>query len=72
MRALQDALWRVSLTAYRALDKQPTDMKVEVVIGVPKPHVRTASVRSAVKGSGLYLLSATQEVDTEKVLAVLP
>ena len=44
MRALQDALWRVSLTAYRALDKQPTDMKVEVVIGVPKPHVRTASV----------------------------
>ena len=43
MRALQDALWRVSLTAYRALDKQPTDMKVEVVIGVPKPHVRCHS-----------------------------
>ena len=38
VRALHDALWRVSLTAYRALDKQPTEMKVEVLIGVPSPE----------------------------------
>ena len=72
MRALQDALWRVSLTAYRALDKQPTDMKVEVVIGVPKPHVRTASVPLWRKTEGCICCAAAQEVDTEKVLAVLP
>jgi uncharacterized protein (TIGR02058 family) len=38
VRALQDALWRISLTAYRALDKDPESMRVEIVIGVPKPH----------------------------------
>ena len=38
VRALQDALWRVSLTAYRALDKDPDSMRVEILIGVPKPE----------------------------------
>ena len=38
VRAVQDALWRVSLTAYRALDKDPSEMRVNVIIGVPKPH----------------------------------
>lgn len=38
VRALQDALWRVSLTAYRALDKDPNSMRVEILIGVPKPE----------------------------------
>ena len=38
VRAVQDALWRVSLTAYRALDKDPSEMRVHVIIGVPKPH----------------------------------
>jgi len=37
VRAVQDALWRISLTAYRALDKDPAEMKVNVIIGVPKP-----------------------------------
>ncbi|EOD38995.1 hypothetical protein EMIHUDRAFT_109030 [Emiliania huxleyi CCMP1516] len=37
VRALEDALWRVSMTAYRALDKRPEEMKIEVVVGVPKP-----------------------------------
>eukprot|EP01052_Picozoa_sp_SAG31_P032672 SAG31_NODE_3605_length_4077_cov_12.386124_1_plen_137_part_00 len=37
VRALQDALWRISLTAYRALGKQPQEMRVEIVIGVPNP-----------------------------------
>ena len=38
VRAVQDALWRISLTAYRALDKDPSEMRVHVIIGVPKPH----------------------------------
>jgi uncharacterized protein (TIGR02058 family) len=38
VRALQDALWRISLTAYRALDMDPNSMRVEIVIGVPKPE----------------------------------
>ena len=38
VRALQDALWRVSLTAYRALDKDPNSMRAEILIGVPKPE----------------------------------
>lgn len=38
VRALQDALWRVSLTAYRALDKDPNAMRVEILIGVPEPE----------------------------------
>ena len=37
VRAVQDALWRISLTAYRAVDKDPAEMKVNVIIGVPKP-----------------------------------
>ena len=37
VRALKDALWRISLTAYRALDKDPSEMRVEIVIGVPEP-----------------------------------
>ena len=45
VRAMQDALWKVSLTAYRALDMEGDQMKVEVVIGVPKPdEVDTAQV----------------------------
>ena len=38
IRAVQDALWKVSLTVYRALDKNPDEMKVNVIIGVPKPE----------------------------------
>ena len=38
VRAVQDALWRISLTAYRALDKDPASMKVNIIIGVPKPE----------------------------------
>ena len=37
VRAVQDALWQVSLTAYRALDQNPNDMNVHIIIGVPKP-----------------------------------
>jgi uncharacterized protein (TIGR02058 family) len=38
VRAVQDALWKVSLTAYRALDKDPSEMRVHVLLGVPKPE----------------------------------
>ena len=38
VRALENALWRVSLTAARALEKDGSEMRVEVVIGVPKPE----------------------------------
>ena len=38
VRALRDALWHNSLTVARALG-QPTDaMRVDVTIGVPRPH----------------------------------
>ena len=33
VRALKDALWRISLTAYRALDKDPSEMRVEIAVG---------------------------------------
>ena len=38
IRALQDALWRVSFTGARALGQEGADMRVEVMIGVPKPE----------------------------------
>jgi uncharacterized protein (TIGR02058 family) len=38
VRAMQDALWKVSLTAARALGKEASEMRVDVVIGVPKPE----------------------------------
>ena len=42
-------LWRVSLTAYRALGKKPADMRVNVIIGVPKPdEVDRAAVLSLI------------------------
>ena len=37
-RALRDALWHNSFTAYRALGYAPEDMLVEVKIGVAKPE----------------------------------
>ena len=45
VRALRDALWHNSLSVAKALG-QPTDsMRVEVLIGVPKPErVNTAEV----------------------------
>ncbi|MDC0435310.1 Lin0512 family protein [bacterium] len=36
-RALRDALWHNSFTAYRALGYAPEDMLVEVTVGVVKP-----------------------------------
>ena len=38
VRALQDALWRVSFTGARALGQEGAAMRVEVMIGVPKPE----------------------------------
>ena len=37
VRALRDALWHNSLTVATALGKSSDDMKVEVLIGVPRP-----------------------------------
>ena len=37
-RALRDALWRNSLTIAKALGQDPTKMRVEVKIGVPRPE----------------------------------
>jgi uncharacterized protein (TIGR02058 family) len=37
VRALRDALWHNSLTITRALGMDVDSMKVEVLIGVPKP-----------------------------------
>ncbi len=37
-RALRDALWRNALTITRALGKDPTDMVLDIRIGVPNPE----------------------------------
>ena len=39
VRALRDALWHNSLTVATAVGKSADDMKVEVLIGVPKPEL---------------------------------
>ncbi len=45
VRALRDALWHNSLSVAAALGKDVDSMQVEVLIGVPKPHlVNTAEV----------------------------
>jgi uncharacterized protein (TIGR02058 family) len=45
VRALRDALWHNSLNIADALGKPTDSMEVEVLIGVPKPHlVDTAQV----------------------------
>ena len=45
VRALRDALWHNSLSVTRALGMDIDSMRVEVVIGVPKPEaVDTAQV----------------------------
>jgi uncharacterized protein (TIGR02058 family) len=38
VRALRDALWHNSLGIARALGKEPDDMVVDVLIGVPRPE----------------------------------
>ncbi len=38
VRALRDALWRNSLTITRALGMDPDAMRVEIIIGVPRPE----------------------------------
>ena len=45
VRALRDALWHNSLNVAAAIGKPTDSMVVEVLIGVPKPHlVNTAEV----------------------------
>ena len=45
VRALRDALWHNSLSVARALGMDADDMRVEVIIGVPRPEaVDTAQV----------------------------
>ena len=45
VRALRDALWHNSLSVARALGMDADDMRVEVLIGVPRPEaVDTAQV----------------------------
>ncbi len=45
VRAVKDALWHNSLTVAGAVGKSSDDMRVEVVIGVPRPDkVDTAQV----------------------------
>lgn len=45
IRALRDALWHNSLSVTRALGMDVDSMRVEVIIGVPKPEaVDTAQV----------------------------
>jgi uncharacterized protein (TIGR02058 family) len=45
VRALRDALWHSCLTITRALGMELDSMRVEVTIGVPRPHeVDTAQV----------------------------
>src|SRR6478752_2841553 len=39
VRALRDALWHNSLTVATAVGKSSDDMKVEVLIGVPRPEL---------------------------------
>ncbi len=39
VRALRDALWHNSLSVAAALGKDVDSMQVEVLIGVPKPHL---------------------------------
>jgi uncharacterized protein (TIGR02058 family) len=39
IRALKDALWHNSLTIAPALGRNPEDMHVKVLVGVPKPDL---------------------------------
>lgn len=39
IRALKDALWHNSLTIAPALGRNPEDMHVKVLVGVPKPEL---------------------------------
>jgi uncharacterized protein (TIGR02058 family) len=54
IRALRDALWHNSLSVTRALGMDVDSMRVEVIIGVPKPEaVDTAQVLAILPhGSG--------------------
>jgi uncharacterized protein (TIGR02058 family) len=54
VRALRDALWHNSLSVTRALGMDVDSMRVEVIIGVPKPEaVDTAQVLAILPhGSG--------------------
>ena len=41
-------------TAYRALDKRPEEMKIEVVVGVPKPAAVHSSPQPAASASSTF------------------
>ena len=48
VRALKDALWHNSLTIAPALGKSPHDMRVKVLVGVPKPDLVDKAAVAAV------------------------
>lgn len=53
VRALKDALWRNALSIAQALDLEPKDMHVKVLIGVPRPEtVDKAAVLAALPYGG--------------------
>jgi uncharacterized protein (TIGR02058 family) len=52
VRALRDALWHNSLTVASALGQSADDMRVEVVVGVPRPDEVDAVAVNAVLPHG--------------------
>ena len=60
VRALRDALWRNSLTVAGALGRSSDEMRVEVTIGVPRPHEVDHAAVLAVLPHGTGVLSVVE------------
>lgn len=75
VRALKDALWHNSLTVAGAVGKSSDDMRIEIVIGVPRPdQVDTKQVLAVLPhGSGTVKvveggLEIANEAGTDKTV----
>jgi len=60
VRALKDALWHNSLTVAGAVGKSSDDMKVEILIGVPKPEQVDKAQVLAVLPHGIGTVSVVE------------
>ena len=68
VRALKDALWHNSLTVASAVGKSSDDMRVEILIGVPRPDlVDTGQVLAVLPhGTGtVRVVEGGLEIDNE-------
>lgn len=73
VRALTDALWHNSVSVYRALGFEPSQMHVEVEIGVAKPERVDKAAIAAVLPYGICDVSVVRGgLDVPKDDAELP